>query len=495
MKTSHHHIIGTDGQPFFWLADTAWNLWCRGTPDEWDTYLAARKRQGFTAIQFVAGWWRGCSQPIHGKTFDVVDGELIFDEKALRSLDLLMQKIRDAGLVASPVMLWTLMNYDPGQVLSEEQCIEVGRRLLERYDADNVVWLLGGDGNYTAPQVEARWKRIGRAVFADQPDAMATLHPCGVTWVGDAFAAEPWYRLATIQSGHGARENNLRFLVSGDYASAWTRLDMPFINLEPNYENARSYGDRKHLTAYHVRRASHWSLLVAPPAGVTFGINSIWIWASSPNETAERHENAWVGQPWHQELDTPGARSMTVLRAFFESLPWTRLKPAPQAEPPARERRRRELAGRRRDARGRLSGGVCAARRRHPAGCGRVGAGARGLCGRSDERRVDGSGQAGRRWRSDDLQASRRTGARRAAGADGEVTTKKREARVPAAELSKPASPGEAGDALTAAERTAGTALPVPHYNARRRRAIRPIPANPISPNEAGSGTTVSPVR
>jgi hypothetical protein len=330
MKTSHHHIIGTDGQPFFWLADTAWNLWCRGTPDEWDTYLAARKRQGFTAIQFVAGWWRGCSQPIHGKTFDVVDGELIFDEKALRSLDLLMQKIRDAGLVASPVMLWTLMNYDPGQVLSEEQCIEVGRRLLERYDADNVVWLLGGDGNYTAPQVEARWKRIGRAVFADQPDAMATLHPCGVTWVGDAFAAEPWYRLATIQSGHGARENNLRFLVSGDYASAWTRLDMPFINLEPNYENARSYGDRKHLTAYHVRRASYWSLLVAPPAGVTFGINSIWIWARSPNETAERHENAWVGQPWHQELDTPGARSMTVLRAFFESLPWTRLKPAPQ---------------------------------------------------------------------------------------------------------------------------------------------------------------------
>ncbi len=328
MKTHEYHLIDENGKPFFWLADTAWNLWCKGTPEEWDEYLAHRKAQGFNTIQFVAGWWRGSMNPIHGRPFDLDGDKLVFNESAWKSLDLLFEKIREAGLVASPIMLWALTDIDPGQVLSEEQCIEVARKQLERWNAPNVVWMLGGDGNYTSPEAEARWKRIGRAVFDERDDVLATLHPCGVTWVGDAFADEPWYRIATIQSGHGSVDDDLRFLVDGEYARAHERLKMPFLNLEPNYEDARSYIERKHLTAYHVRRASYWSLLVAPPAGITYGIGSIWMWAREAGEIAENHDESWVGKPWREELDAPGAQSMSVLRAFFEELPWTRLRPA-----------------------------------------------------------------------------------------------------------------------------------------------------------------------
>lgn len=105
---------------------------------------------------------------------------------------------------------------------------------------------------------------------------------------------------------------------------------MPFLNLEPNYEDAHSYGDRIHLTDYHVRRASYWSLLVAPSAGVTYGIGSIWMWAQRQGEIAENHDRSWVGRPWQQELDSPGARSMSVLKRIFESLPWTELRPSPE---------------------------------------------------------------------------------------------------------------------------------------------------------------------
>ena len=122
----------------------------------------------------------------------------------------------------------------------------------------------------------------------------------------------------------------MKFLVDGGYARAWKTIQKPFLNLEPNYEDARSYNVRKHLTAYHVRRASYWSLLVAPPAGVTYGIGSVWIWASKTNEIAENHDESWVGNPWRDELETPGAHSMTILRQFFEKLPWTRLLPAPE---------------------------------------------------------------------------------------------------------------------------------------------------------------------
>lgn len=328
MTAADYCLLDSTGNPFFWLADTAWNLWCKGTPEEWDEYLSVRKAQGFNTVQFVTGWWRGSTRPVHGRPFDLDDGRLVYDEAAWESLDLLFEKIRAHGLVAAPIMLWTLTDIDPGQVLSEGQCIEVARRQFERWNGADVVWLLGGDGNYTSPEAQARWKRIGRAVFEDASDALATLHPCGVTWVGDAFAGEPWYKIATIQSGHGSRERDLRFLVDGVYAGAWKRLRMPFLNLEPNYEDARSYHDGVHLTAYHVRRASYWSLLLAPPAGVTYGIGSIWMWASHEGEIAENHSNSWAGRPWREDLYTPGAESMTILKEIFEKLPWTELRPA-----------------------------------------------------------------------------------------------------------------------------------------------------------------------
>lgn len=330
MRVNGRHLVGPDGQPFFWLADTAWNLWCKGTPEEWDRYLAHRKAQGFNVIQFVMGWWRGCMQPIHGRPFDVVNGELIFNEAVWESLDQVMHKIREHGLIASPIMLWTLTDIDPGQVLTEEQCIAVAKKQLERYSDPNIVWMLGGDGNYTSPEVTARWKRIGRAVFGEHPPALATLHPCGTTWSGEDFADEPWYQLAAIQSGHGTVDRDLEFLVKGPWTQAWPQLEMPLINLEPNYENAVSYEERVHLHAYHVRRASYWSLLVVPPAGVTYGIGSIWIWSQVEGEIAENHDDSWVGRPWHEDLETPGAHSMMHLKHFFEGLPWTHLYPAPE---------------------------------------------------------------------------------------------------------------------------------------------------------------------
>lgn len=330
MTTSDYHLLDETGKPFFWLADTAWNLWCKGTEDQWDEYLSVRKAQGFNTIQFVAGWWRGSTQPIHGRPFDLKDGELVYDEAAWQSLDLLFEKIRDHGLIASPIMLWTLTDIDPGQVLSEEQCIAVAKKQFDRWNGPGVVWLLGGDGNYEAPEIEERWKRIGRAVFGDASESVATLHPCGVSWVGDAFGSEPWYQIATIQSGHGSADKDVAFLVDGEYAKAWQRLRMPFINLEPNYEDARSYHEEKSFTAYHVRRASYWSLLLAPPAGVTYGIGSVWMWATTEGEIAENHSDNWAGNPWDQDLYTPGAESMTILKEIFEKLPWTELRPAPE---------------------------------------------------------------------------------------------------------------------------------------------------------------------
>ncbi len=330
MRIADTFFTRDDGKPLFWLADTAWNTALRADEPAWHDYLSLRARQGFTVIQFVATQWRGCSAPLAGVTYSIKDGELIINEAALAHLDRWIALIREYGMVPAPVMLWANTPTCPGQTLSEEHCITLGRHMLQRWGDGEIVWILAGDGNYESPEAVERWSAIGRGIFADAPEQIVTMHPCGLSWVGDSFAAEPWYSFVGIQSGHGSRPQDLEFLLQGDYSSAWRRIAKPFINLEPNYEFAYGYGGGRQFTDYAVRRASYWSLLQAPTAGITYGNNAIWVWAATEGEHAEGHSDFWVAPQWRQGLETPGIASMSVMVDIMDKLPWPQLRPAPE---------------------------------------------------------------------------------------------------------------------------------------------------------------------
>ena len=47
-------IVHADGTPFFYLGDTAWELFHRLNREEADRYLENRAKKGFTVIQAVA---------------------------------------------------------------------------------------------------------------------------------------------------------------------------------------------------------------------------------------------------------------------------------------------------------------------------------------------------------------------------------------------------------------------------------------------------------
>lgn len=49
-----HRLEHTDGTPFLYLGDTAWELFHRLNREEAETYLEKRRGQGFTVIQAVA---------------------------------------------------------------------------------------------------------------------------------------------------------------------------------------------------------------------------------------------------------------------------------------------------------------------------------------------------------------------------------------------------------------------------------------------------------
>ncbi len=331
VSESGTHFEHRDGTPFFWLGDTAWNGVLRSTEEDWDRYLAARQALGFNVIQFVSTQWRGGERCLGGALpFAYRDDHLEIDAAYFQRMDERVTSIAEQGMVAAPVVLWALTGTDPGQALPEEVAIQLGRYIAARWGALPIVWLVGGDGHYYGEHA-ARWHRIGRGILGEDRAArsrLASLHPCGLSWVGEEHRAEPWYDFIGYQSGHGSSESDLRWLVSGPPATNWdVEPRAPVINLEPNYEGHPSYHADLRFGPHEVRRAAYWSLLVSPPAGVSYGTNPIWVWATSV-EDAENHGGLRQIGPWHTALELPGANSMGVLRTLMEGLPWWELRPA-----------------------------------------------------------------------------------------------------------------------------------------------------------------------
>lgn len=343
LSKDRRHFVHADETPFFWLADTAWNGVLKAQPADWDRYLDTRRLQEFTAVQFVCAQWRGCSQDPSGEvafTYEPFACHSERSEESRRSslcinpvffqrLDAKVAAINAHGLLAAPVILWALTEDDPGVYLALDDAILVARYIVARYGAHQVAWLLGGDGHYAGQDAD-RWRAIGQELFGGRHDRLVTMHPCGLSWVADEFRDQEWFDFIGYQSGHGDAESDLRWLTEGPPTQEWLKPPpRPIINLEPNYETHISYHSRHRFTDYEVRRAAYWSLLDAPTAGVTYGINATWCWHEKP-EVPEAHEALGVVGPWSAGLESPGLCSMTFLRRFLDELPWFRLRPAPQ---------------------------------------------------------------------------------------------------------------------------------------------------------------------
>jgi len=328
LSEDRRRFVHADGTPFFWLADTAWNGALRSRPEDWERYLSTRQAQRFTAIQFVSTQWRGCSKDPFGQVAFVEEDPVRINPALFRRLDARVDAVVQHGLVPAPVVLWALLESDPGRKLSVENCIRVAKYIVARWGAHPVIWLLGGDGHYYGEHAD-RWRAIGRAVFGERHDRLVTLHPCGLSWVAEEYRDEEWFDFIGYQSGHGDGEKDIRWLTEGPPATGWqSEPARPVVNLEPNYEGHPAYQSKRPHGSHAVRRAAYWSLLDAYPAGVTYGTNAIWVWPEEV-EDAEGHAGLANIPPWHEGLLLPGIRNMTTLRVLFDHIPWTRLTPDP----------------------------------------------------------------------------------------------------------------------------------------------------------------------
>ena len=330
------HLVRADGKPFFWLADTAWELFHRASLEEAEFYLEDRRRKGFTVVQAVIlAELGGLRVPNANGDLPLVGGDPLKPNEAyFRHVDAVVRMAGKKGIVMALLPTWgDKFNRKWGEgpeIFTPENARAYGAFLGARYRGSKVVWVLGGDRNPDDQRhleiVRAMAEGIDSSTGARQ---LLTYHPQGWSKSSDFFGKDPWIDFHMFQSGHDHRDmHNHRFTLEGRALVP----PRPVVDGEPRYEDHPialfRLGDKwrdgpdSWFGAADVRQAAWWSVL-SGAAGHTYGNHNIWqMWQPGRDAVSKART------PWKQALAHPGATQMGIMRRFLERNGFGTLQPA-----------------------------------------------------------------------------------------------------------------------------------------------------------------------
>src|SRR3954466_475336 len=100
VSDNHRFLVTADGKPFFWLGDTAWELFHRLNREEADTYLKNRAERRFTVIQAVVlAELNGLKDPnAYGHTPLEKNDPTLPNEKYFEHVDWIVTRANSLGL-------------------------------------------------------------------------------------------------------------------------------------------------------------------------------------------------------------------------------------------------------------------------------------------------------------------------------------------------------------------------------------------------------------
>ena len=329
VSDNNRFLVHEDGTPFFWLGDTAWELFHRLDREEAERYLKNRAGKGYTVIQAVALAERnGHSDPNPYGHLPLIDFDparpAVEDGPAndyWDHVDYIVDKANDLGLYIGFLPTWGRYWHDnvhEGKPLfTTENAEAYGRWLGRRYRDKRLVWILGGDRTIE----NDRHKQIMRAMArglrqGDGGGHLITFHPRGGQGSAQYFHDEDWLDFNMRQNSHNVRFNQGYHNTRRDYDRTPVK---PVIDGEPIYEDhpvsfrADQLG---HSIASDVRRPLYWDLFTGA-FGHTYGHHSVWqMWQPGHHPVNDPL------MPWFEAIDQPGAGQMQYGRRLIESRPF-----------------------------------------------------------------------------------------------------------------------------------------------------------------------------
>ncbi len=329
------YLAWEDGAPFFYLADTAWELFHRLGREDAAHYLQARSRQGFTAVQAVALAEKDglCTPNAHGRLPFLTTNGLPDPDRPDTGgpysywdhVDYIVDTAGELGLFAALLPTWgdkyNKLWGDGPEIFNAENARRYGKWIAQRYaDRENIIWMLGGDR-----PLEEKHRAIIAAMAAGIREAdenhLITFHPCGASCSTDALGDPDYIDFHTAQSGHAANEAHYSVKFLEKMAAASPK---PFLDSEPRYEDHPA-NFKPELGVYwnadDVRVNAYWSVL-GGACGHTYGNHNVWSMNREPGDYFPYH--------WAEALVHPGAEQMRHVRKLRLSREYFSLQPKPE---------------------------------------------------------------------------------------------------------------------------------------------------------------------
>lgn len=320
-ETNPHFLSTTDNRPFFYLADTAWELFHRLNREEADRYLKDRADKRFTVIQAVLlAELDGLHTPnAYGHTPLQNDDPTKPNEDYFQHVDWIVNKADELGLTIGMLPTWGDKWHKPlgqGGIFTPENARTYGQYVGNRYKDKPIIWILGGDRAVENDAHRAILTALAEGLHAgDGNTHPITFHPRGQGNSADYFHDQPWLAFNMWQNGHC------------DLVPVWDRIGKdyhrtpikPVLDGEPIYEDHPiCFKPKEQGTsiAADCRRLAYWDVL-SGAAGHTYGNHAVW-------QMYDENRKPINGplMPWHQAIDRPGAAQMQHLRALIESRPF-----------------------------------------------------------------------------------------------------------------------------------------------------------------------------
>ncbi len=322
VSPDNRSLAHADGTPFFYLGDTAWELFHRLSVDESRLYLENRRAKGFNVIQAVVlSELDGLNAPNAEGERPLIDNDPSKPNQAyFHHVDVVVDIAREKGMFIGMLPTWgdkLTKAWGLGPVIfNAANARQYGSFLGHRYrDRPNIIWILGGDRDPSGAEVVWEAMAVGLRE-GDGGRHLITYHPSGDHSSSEWFQKAEWLDFNLLQSGHGRKDGPNFQMIEKDYGLTPVK---PTIDGEPRYENhpvAWKPEEFGWFDDYDVRQAAYWAVF-AGAAGHTYGCNDIW-----QMKTADREPMSKARGEWHKALELPGAGQMQYLRRLIESRPY-----------------------------------------------------------------------------------------------------------------------------------------------------------------------------
>ena len=323
-----------DGQPFFWMADTAWELFHRLDEKETIHYLDVRKEQGFNVVQAVVlAELDGIQTPnANGDTPFLNLEKWEYNEAFFSHVDKVLNMALERNMHIALLPTWgdKLFKDSWGigpEIFTPSSAYAYGKWIGNRYrNQKNLIWVLGGDRNprENSKDVEV-WNEMAKGLLESQNPANPipiTFHPQPTSPGGSSnwFHQANWLDFNMHQTGHCPNQPTYE-KIAHDLSLSPLK---PTIDGEPMYEEHPKCFNAKELgysEAADIRKIMYWNVF-AGAAGQTYGCHAVW-------QMYDLDKSPVNGplKPWHKSLDLEVAnqvkhlKNLMLSRPFFDRVP------------------------------------------------------------------------------------------------------------------------------------------------------------------------------